>query len=669
MLWVIRRAAASFPVLAARFASAVLLFLLGIGLLYWTVGMPQERNAERVEIPAGRTELGVSDYGAAYFGGQKVAYLVSSFINCSEGASVRAAFFQEKPKKFAYLLMHPSVSTDERNRIYASLRSGVGKYGYSLTDAMPDFLRTSHDSVFISATGAVPEYIAGNYADFASRGNALLLVGNANYSIAMNGTVEKNAIGFSGGSLLAQNGKNADEIEQSLLFEKWQNGSEIADMARIGELWTVKWPAGARFARLAASATCGEEALHRVFDIEEPGAIGSVFGPATIYAGANATFDIGLEGVPGGDWAWTARREGAVLAKGFTGSASSGVLFGSFSISPGESGEYVISIEDIGGNSAANALLHVFNISASLLRNDGESYVFLIHKDGKPIASEQVEVGLAGSQNRVSCAVWNGVCEIRARPSEQNPEFVFYAGGGTAHLVVKKEGGQEWAVYAAAVVLCAAVIFAASRKRKPTYTIVAEEGAAAPEKRIEMKLGEMLAVFDLVNATFGYRHMPLRKSEVAFGIEKALQRRGERVSPSIESVEMALLDLARRGQLVSHGDFFAPSGWKEKNICKKAVMRQIVDICIGAGALFDPKRSIVRKDDSELRILVSPDVAQVRLALRKKAKIIIVFETSDELAKFRGSLAGGGNGGALVRLAMENGKADACTLDSLRGRI
>ncbi len=366
---------------------------------------------------------------------------------------------------------------------------------------------------------------------------------------------------------------------------------------------------------------------------------------------------------------------------------SGGAWVGSFTYDKWpQAGDWRIRIEDQFGRLYAQAAVHVIEYRVEMLASSGDTYRFGIFKDGQPLPDMEAQVRRAGGEWS-AVPVVNGVLSVTADWKSGEKRIEITADGMQMSYSWEGEFGGAWAVAwkwgVPGIILAGVIYFVLRPRSRPAYRIHVGEMPMSEPKRASMSTGEMIEVMRRAARRSGMvgDDWALRAEDVMECLHRA-EAGKKPVMASSESVEDAIEEMAREGQLVRWREWFgtAGRGVGEEEIRLRALGKMTRDRLVEMGTRPREIRAAAGAGGRNIRIVAYTDelgrVWQVhdprawRMQwARGRLPDYAVLADSDERKAFSRELARGREEGAdRLRIAIKTGRTKLVTVAEMAGR-
>ena len=727
---------------------AAALILLVAALLLMTGNGPLAPPNTPPQTPE-RSGVWLNDLRTVQVGGQPAAWIgLAGKLEDADGRILVVDVFSQPPPRRVVLLQGPWAGAAKMDEFGSRLKTALAGLDWPLeVSNFSELSSSSEGRILILPSGAWPQELMRDWKGRIGPQDMVIYLG-----VRQNVTLDAQG-GMNGGAgvldaLLAEGPSSGFVTDGELLdgpgggivwriphtLGEYDDLRTLADELAQGMVSdpagralarrSVVWQRGGRTAALLLPPGWDQEGFARVrlvgsdgltqtvwdSPLHAPG--GDIEGPATSKMGQTAAFQIRLQ--PGLPQDERIRYRAAlyapnqsrfdVLDLGEGVIKPGGAWVGSFTYNAWPApGDWRVVIEDQFGRSYAEAAVHVIGYSIDMLEPLGNTYRFLILRDGVPLPDGPVQVRRAGGGDWQTANLNQGVLSLSANWDDGGRGIEVDADGAHLHY----EWGQEqgpWAVvwrWGVPGLLVAGLLYWLLRPRtRPTYRIRIGELPMIESKRVSLSMEEMEAVMEAAARRQGWEgpqgrggrasrcsEWALRAEDVMESLHQA-ERGGKPVMASLESVEEALDGLVKEGRLRRWREWYglAGRGVSEKDIRQRSLGKMLKDRLLEMGTDARPMRSGGRESSSRRALdgyedemgrqwlIFAPDAWKERIGRdartgKDRLPRFIVFADRTERDDFARELAReAGPGMDRLRLGMRTGRVKLTTIKEMAGR-
>ncbi|MFH1470478.1 MAG: hypothetical protein ABIF01_01910, partial [Candidatus Micrarchaeota archaeon] len=324
-------------------------------------------------------------------------------------------------------------------------------------------------------------------------------------------------------------------------------------------------------------------------------------------------------------------------------------------------GDYVLKIEDETGYVYAQSFLHVPKITITDERLDfiNGVFTFLALADGRIIPAnieiKNISISLDGQQNTsLNTTMWgDGHHRALYRFDGAIPEgdhvITIQLGKNSWKLertFIRKREWYDNPLYQGALVVVV-VLFAVGmliqRPETATFQIDVPDFPPLSKTKVPISREQSCEIFELVNADYRWKYMPLRHGEIKNGFRK-LSYKGRPILVSDYNLERVLDQLVEEGFIKKSLDFYGLSSWvseSNKSMEYLAVFRSLRDTFLNMSIHFtefgeraDCDLVASAHEKYYIHIYSGEETATRALLTLSKGKSIIVFKNMDGVDAF-----------------------------------
>ncbi|MFA6907891.1 MAG: hypothetical protein WC263_03615, partial [Candidatus Micrarchaeia archaeon] len=573
-----------------------------------------------------------------------------------------SAFCSSRPLQNNVLLLSFPSAPGVNKSLGAEISSLLMKSGLSSREAALADALSSENTLIISPAGAIPVPLLQNARALEAQNTRVLaleaLPGKTigeNGSIApQNGSLPEN---FALVRLPPSDRGNA--LAEAVKHAIFPPGGEIVRaLARPGNLTlVVPLNGSSAYCRAICEQGGGRYRFSDSGRLSSPP--GSLDGPARLAAGQAGIYEFSLQGgdevgrnlrffavaaLPEGE---SFRQEiaGGEIRQGFASRFSMGFLQG---------GRYVVRVIDQFGRVHASAFVHVPTLSILPLQAEGSRYEFLALLDG--VAAEGAISARLDNGSQKNYTVHEGRLVIWSAPAPGNHTFGFeFSGSRADYPFSPRQSGVgaladsylRFGVPAAIFVLAVFLLLRAGRRAK--YSITFPETAPSGSEVLRVGAGDAVAAYFAADRKFGGFSLPCYPQEIASGL-----LRGKGALPiNAHSMLRVLRKLAEQGVFAEHEGAFVPSARMGGFSARELLMLRTIHECMLERGLRFSKKPLITVKKGGLELALFRGRPSLLSGIGKACRAV-VFESKEELEKFREELASPGAENSRVHLALGN---------------
>lgn len=217
-------------------------------------------------------------------------------------------------------------------------------------------------------------------------------------------------------------------------------------------------------------------------------------------------------------------------------------------------------------------------------------------------------------------------------------------------------------------------------REKIVYSLDIPDFEIRKKKKIAIKSGVLLELFNRINKDYGWEYMPLQLKEIKAGFKK-ITYQGRPIMIGDYNLQMLLDELKRQGKVHEHDLLYSPSEWEHKSgfdYKYLSMFRRIRDIMINNAVPFTKLGE--RKDcdiytsgrKESMRIVIGEGKGIVERLIRAIAggdRVLLIFADDDSKQSFIERITHAGINSAAIKIAMQSGKIIPLTLSELKSFI
>lgn len=567
--------------------AAMLLAISGI-VLYMVLAEPEGSGPE-----AGTSSFSVLESGTA----ADYAYVV---FNYRGKGNVTLISLDSQPKKKVVIINDSQAIQATRFQELVGQLKDLERYGYTVT--VTDEPKIGND-IYVVPTGAMPSYVLFNLQQNSSNGTIIYI--GANDLFISSGIKETGWYD----ALLPQQRKRVVSYDGTLDdFMERHNVSLAYEI--LHSSWTAR---NTTFRQLdgngikTANVGLGQSGYMRVI-YDFPGIVGFydspylttapqylVPSPQQIYPWQKSSLQFSL-GKTNGTAFYSVKKDGKVLEHKQLRRVTDENVFPE-TLKYNEPGDYVIIVDDNSGV-LASGLLHIKDISVTLIRRQAFTCTFSVIVDGQPLKNAEAFVSLEnGTPQKKYIA--DGTLIVVANLKKGANTFNIELDGATIPVVINNEGGSPIDVYInlgiPGIILTIVIYFGARMSKKPVYSLRFGDSADTIRQEMVLPLERALESFKRIRVDMDLGGTPITPQEFTVSLKRYLTNGAEVTEGNVEEI---LKKMVNAGYLECHRDYYQLKG--EGDVKRNALRRIIREKLIESGTMFKESGSKFMTKDFEI---------------------------------------------------------------------
>ncbi|MCP4647677.1 MAG: hypothetical protein GY852_08080 [bacterium] len=293
-----------------------------------------------------------------------------------------------------------------------------------------------------------------------------------------------------------------------------------------------------------------------------------------------------------------------------------------------EPGDYIVKVYDSSGM-LGSTYIHVKSIEIEREGTYDIRTVFTVNVDGEPLKSGDLYVSVNNEEPEKYPIIDGHVTVAEKLQGGKNVFRVQYLEYKEDIIYTREQAGTietylRWGPFILVFIIVIYVL--ASMRKKPGYTIKVEALARKERNLLEVTVEEILECFEHVQIKFGWKHVPIKLSELAYSVRKNVTDGADVLDGDLEAI---LKTLEARGIVERYGDYYQLSGWGG-DVKMNVLMREARDTIVKNGVKF--KETTDGFDIGSA--IISAEYADL------KKKLILVFDGEEDVRRFMSALKG-----------------------------
>ena len=645
-----------------RLVGAIALLFIAF-LLALFIPFPANSPLQAQASASAQAGFGIKSAEIADAGGSQAALLRLYLV--SDGARNLSAFCSPLPLQNNILLLSfpsaPGVSASLPAQISSALlKSGLSSRTATLADAL-----SSENTLIIAPSGAIPLPLLQNASKLESaNARVIVLEALSGKTIDEDGNLALMNDSLPGNFELVHLSPSGDDgaVAEAAKRAIFLPGAKSVRASFLPGNITLAVPINGSAAYCRAICEQGKS-RYRFSDsglLSSPP--GALMGPARLAAGQDGVYEFSLP--DGGEvgrnlkfFAVAYLPEGESFRQEIAGGEIKQGWASRFQLNFSRGGKYAVRVIDQFGRVHASAFVSVPELSATHVSFEGSRYEFLAQLDGVPVEGA-LSARLDNGTPR-NYSVREGKLVIWSAPSPGNHSFGFdFSGSRADYQFISSSTGMgalidtylRFGVPAAIFVLAVFLLLRAGRRAK--YSITFPEVALFDPDVVEVGAGDVISAYARADRKFGGFSLPCYPQEIAAGLLPEKNRRNA-MPINAHSVLRILHKLSAQGVFAEHEGAFVPTAKMGGFSAQELYMLRIIHECMLEQGLRFSRKPVISVKKGELELALFRGKKPMLSGIGKACRAVI-FESKEELEKFREELAAPGFENSRIRLALGN---------------
>ncbi|MEM2963529.1 MAG: hypothetical protein QXW70_02445 [Candidatus Anstonellales archaeon] len=632
------------------------------------------REAEALIQPAG---CGIANAEGSY-----AAYcnlLLDSPIN----TSITAGVFPKAPSREVYFFEYPHIESKDYEALNDYLKKKLFGTGIFFSSISANRLNSVSDSILIVPTGVFPKPIYENILNITSKRNVIVYLGLPPiYLLEQDGSIvsnPENALLFSGKekwntiplgdsyiyySPLSLDKFNrakeaGEEILNVVLRQPWLGGTFYSiTLPPTHSKKTIFFPSqfSEGYLRLFSFTPSNTFLLDEKAKKPPGNLLHSKVSAASkeleLQAAINRTFSSSVFL----SFSLSIIKDGVEVFRTNIGNASMReIWFRTFPLQVDlQPGDYLLIIHDQYMQTHTKSYLHVKNITVSYFPYQEGLYSFLVSEDGKPMSDTYAEVYVDNATYLGRHPIVGGTIRLSPTSMDKTREHNFRFKIEGKEILTKAEPPHSvfsfYSTYGLPALLLIIGIYLFFKRRGERLVVVFPDVKHSLQQTVRITKGEALEAINSAHSNFPSPFLGLTLQDIRRALQERMRLKGKDVIFSDENVLEILNSLASEGKVRNYLDHYVMHQADPK---RSSMLRTAYDFLLSSGKKFK-----IKKDGS---IVCGEDTIEIHTntcipKLPQRGRLILLFESEQEMEEFKGQLRGGEKELLALSLALRSGK-------------
>lgn len=306
-------------------------------------------------------------------------------------------------------------------------------------------------------------------------------------------------------------------------------------------------------------------------------------------------------------------------------------------------GDYVVRLEDQGGQAHAQAYLHIPDVKVRLASIMDDTYTFTVRVDGEPAPPTKGSITVDGGRAHTFNVDKKGEARLPILLGPGRHEFLIEMDEEQYIVAYSVKSDDQYFMLYASVVLGPLLLIGGYFLRQGgvrKWGIVSHPRHDGGSTTMTIENDDFLKIFTTIQKERA-AGMPLNVSDLRIGFRRFVTNEGRPVFLTDSNIYRLLESEARKGRFVAYEDYFMPASQMDgKPIEYWAVKRMITDFFIENGIDYSKHAKADLSFDSGKKILHIYNNVDMKIVaqLAKNADNYIIFPDRKSLTAFRDKL-------------------------------
>ncbi len=361
-------------------------------------------------------------------------------------------------------------------------------------------------------------------------------------------------------------------------------------------------------------------------------------------------------------------------------------------------GDYVLKVEDDSGHVYAQSYLHVAKMEVSPIERPTDfakgTFFFNVLADGNRLPDgfevKDIYIALDDQQNQslVSQVLYGESGRVLYVFSGTIPEGNHYFSIGigqekqriTRNFFKRREFWENplWQGGIVVAIIIFAIAMLVQRPESAIFQLDVPDFPPLSKTKVPISREQACQIFELVNADYRWRYMPLKHGEIKNGFRK-LSYKGRPILVSDYNLERLLDQLTSEGLVKNSMDFYGLASWEMgsgKSLEYLALFRSLRDAFLNMSVHFtdfgertDCDIRVSAQDRYYVHIYSGSQTIARALETVPKGKTVIAFKDQEAVGAFRRSLSSTNRSAIIAKLYVDNENLFVATPSDIEGVI